>query len=271
MWFSTESAGSARRRRVSTRCKANMLSKPVISIVDVSFAFGQVVVLENASVDILANEFIAIIGPNGGGKTTLIKLIMGMLEPQRGTILVFGQSPWSVRRRFGYMPQHPRFDYEFPVSVMNVVLMGRLGHGLDIGPFGSSDRELATKALDVVGCADLGSRSFSALSAGQRQRVLIARSLVSEPEILILDEPTANLDPSVQGDLYDLLHKLNERMTVIIVSHDVGFVSKHVDRVVCVNREVVLHKASAIKGDVISTLYGEMGVHLVDHEHHSHE
>ena len=248
-----------------------MSNEPVISIRDVSFSFGEVAVLDNVSVDIAANEFIAVIGPNGGGKTTLIKLMMGLIEPQQGTIRVFGKIPWSARRRFGYMPQYPSFDYDFPVSVMNVVSMGRLGHGLKLGPFGAADRELAGRSLNVVRCSHLRDRAFSDLSSGQRQRVLIARALVSEPDILVLDEPTANLDPSVQDDLYDLLHTLNERMTVIMVSHDVGFVSKHVDRVVCVNREVVLHTASAIKGDVISTLYGEMGVHLVDHDHHSHE
>lgn len=236
-----------------------------------TFSYGEVLALENVTVDILANEFIAVIGPNGGGKTTLVKLMMGMLEPDRGDIRVLGGSPWSARQRFGYVPQLTRFDYEFPISVMNVVLMGRLGLGRGVGPFGASDRESATRALEVVGCADLTNRSFSELSGGQSQRVLIARALASEPDILILDEPTANLDPTVQGDFYDLLHELKSQMTVIIVSHDVAFVSKHVDRVVCVNRNVVLHKASALHGDVIETLYGEMGVHLVDHAHHPDE
>ncbi len=248
-----------------------MSSQPIIAIRDVSFSYGEVLALENVTVDILANEFIAVIGPNGGGKTTLVKLMMGMLEPDWGDIRVLGGPPWSVRQRFGYVPQHTRFDYEFPISVMNVVLMGRLGHGPGVGPFGASDRESASRAMAVVGCADLGKRSFSELSGGQSQRVLIARALVSEPDILILDEPTANLDPTVQDDFYDLLHELKNQMTVIIVSHDVAFVSKHVDRVVCVNRTVVLHKASALHGDVIETLYGEMGVHLVDHTHHPDE
>jgi len=248
-----------------------MPNEPRITIRDLTFAFGDVIALEHVNLDIHANEFIAIIGPNGGGKTTLVKLMIGMLEPQQGTVRVLGQHPWSVRQRFGYMPQHLRFDYAFPISVMNVVLMGRLGRGAGIGPFRAVDRESARRALDVVSCSELANRHFAELSGGQRQRVLIARALVSEPDILILDEPTANLDPSVQDDFYDLLHDLKKRMTVMIVSHDVAFVSKHVDRVVCVNREVVLHKASAIQGDVISTLYGEMGVNLVDHEHHSHD
>jgi zinc transport system ATP-binding protein len=248
-----------------------MTTPPVISVRDLWFSFGEIDVLEGVSLDIGEREFVAVIGPNGGGKTTLVKLIMGLFEPRRGSIHVFGDTPRSMTRRFGYLPQHPNLDPDFPASVMNVVLMGRLGHGPGFGPFRHDDRKLAVRALDEVGCAPLKSRTFSELSGGQRQRVLIARALASEPDVLILDEPTANLDPSVQDELYDLLHQLSGRMTVIIVSHDVGFVSEHVDKVVCVNRTVVLHTASAIKGDVIATLYGGIGVHLVDHEHHHHE
>jgi zinc transport system ATP-binding protein len=253
------------------RKRKKVANEPAVKIRDMSFSYGEVVALENVDVDIAPREFAAVIGPNGGGKTTLVRLIMGLLEPQRGSIHVFGQAPWSARRRFGYVPQHPRLDYEFPITVINVALMGRLGLGRNVGPYRSADYEVTERALQVVSCRDLRNRPFASLSSGQRQRVLIARAVASEPDILILDEPTANLDPSVQDDLYDLLHKLNEQMTVIMVSHDVGFVSKHVHNVVCVNRQVVLHSASAIKGDVISTLYGGIGVHLVDHEHHSHE
>jgi zinc transport system ATP-binding protein len=242
-----------------------------VTILGLSFSYGEVRALENVNLSIDDREFVAVIGPNGGGKTTLIRLIMGLLEPQRGSILVFGMPPWTVRRRFGYVPQHPRLDYEFPVTVTDVALMGRLGAGARVGPYRTTDRAAVGRALEVVGCSDLRNRPFSALSSGQRQRVLIARAITAEPELLILDEPTANLDPSVQDELYDLLHGLNDKMTVIIVSHDVGFVSKHVNKVACVNRDVVLHKAADIKGDVISTLYGGLGVRLVDHEHHTHE
>ncbi|MDH3215458.1 MAG: ABC transporter ATP-binding protein [Candidatus Krumholzibacteria bacterium] len=251
--------------------KGDMMKKRAVTISDVSFSYDGVSALENVNLNIEEREFTAIIGPNGGGKTTLIKLMMGLLQPQMGSIVVFGVPPWSARRRFAYVPQHPRLDYEFPVTVMDVVLMGRLGSTARIGPYRSADRESAMRALDVVGCSNLYKRSFAALSSGQRQRSLIARALAAQPDILILDEPTANLDPTVQNDLYELLHELNKEMTVIIVSHDVGFVSKYVHKVACVNRQVVLHSASAIKGDVISTLYGEMNVRMVDHDHHSRE
>lgn len=243
----------------------------VVSIRDMWFWYGEILVLENVSLDIEQGEFAAIIGPNGSGKTTLIKLMMGMLEPERGTIGMFGTTPPAARGRFGYMPQHPQLDFAFPVTVMDVVLMGRLGHGLNLGPYRGADRERAEKAIKEVNCEGLRDRPFGALSSGQRQRILIARALTSDPELLFLDEPTANLDPSIQGDFYELLHGLNERMTLVIVSHDVGFVSKHVNKVICVNRDVVLHRASEIHGDLVSMLYGKMGVRLVDHDRHSHE
>ncbi|UCG50958.1 MAG: ABC transporter ATP-binding protein [Candidatus Latescibacterota bacterium] len=249
-----------------------MQSEPVIRVRDLDFSYdGRNLVLEDVNVDVNGGEFAAVIGPNGGGKTTLLRLILGLLEPQRGTIDVFDRRPCESRRRIGYMPQYPRLDPDFPVTVMDVALMGRLAKGPRVGPYRRVDRDVALGALDEVSCADLRNRSFSRLSSGQRQRVLIARALSSEPDLLLLDEPTSNLDPSVQDDLHDLLHTLNERMTVIVVSHDVAFVSKHVNRVVCVNRTVALHPTSEMKGDLVSMLYGDHGVRLVDHEHHSHE
>ncbi|NIM20178.1 MAG: ATP-binding cassette domain-containing protein [Candidatus Latescibacteria bacterium] len=247
-----------------------MSVESVISIRDVFFSFGRHIVLENVSLDIEDGEFVAVIGPNGAGKTTLLKLILGLLEPQRGSVRVFGTKPLAARRRIGYMPQYPRLDYDFPVTVGDVVLMGRLGLSSKLGPYPSSDRQAADRALEEVSCADLRDRPFSALSGGQRQRVLIARALAAEPDVLLFDEPTLSLDPEVQHDLYELLHMLNERMTVIIVSHDVGFVSKYVQKIVCVNRTVVLHCASEINGNIVSMLYGDMDVRLVDHDSRAH-
>jgi zinc transport system ATP-binding protein len=248
-----------------------MTAETIISLRNVHFSYGNHIVLENVTFDIKKGEFAAVIGPNGSGKTTLIKLILGLLDPHQGTIHVFDGSALSARRRIGYMPQYPRLDYDFPVTAMDVVLMGRLGNGTKVGPFRSFDRKIAEQALEEVACRNLHNRPFSALSSGQRQRILIARALASEPELLLFDEPTTSLDPEIQNEFYELLHKLNERMTVIIVSHDVGFVSKHVQKIICVNRTVALHSGSEIEGDFVSMLYGEMGVKIVDHHSHSQE
>jgi zinc transport system ATP-binding protein len=242
-------------------------NEPIIVLQDVDFAYDTQPVLAHVNLEILAHEFVAVIGPNGGGKTTLIKIVMGLLQPQKGTVRLFGKSAASVRGRFGYTPQHALFDYDFPVTVLDVVLMGRLRPRLSLGPFRRHDREAAMSALEEVGCASLHARPFSDLSGGQRQRVLIARALTSQPEALFLDEPSANLDPSIQDEFYALLRRLSQRMAVVIVSHDVSFVSKHVQKVVCVNREVYLHDTAELKGSVLDELYGEMGVRAVDHKH----
>lgn len=245
-----------------------MTNSNAIQFDHLHFSYGAAPILEDVSFTIEEREFAAVIGPNGGGKTTMLKLILGLIEPQAGYVTVFGQRPVASRRRIGFMPQHPGLDPQFPVTVTDVVLLARLGSGHRFGRYGDADRAAARRALDAVGLHGLGDRSYSQLSSGQRQRVLIARALASEPEILLLDEPSANLDPSVQDDLYELLHRLNEKLTVLVVSHDVGFVSKYVGKVVCVNRRVVLHEASAVKGELTSILYGDLEMRVVDHGHH---
>lgn len=244
----------------------------VVSMRDLDFSYdGRNPILERVSFDIVPGEFAAIIGPNGGGKTTLLKLILGLVEPDRGTVRVFGCKAAEVRARVGYMPQYPALDPAFPVTVMDVALMGRLGRSPKAGPFRARDKEEAAAALREVSCWDARNRQFSNLSSGQRQRVLIARAIACQPDLLLLDEPTSNLDPSVQDDVQDLLVALNRRMTITVVSHDVAFVSKHVSKVVCVNRKVVLHPTSEMKDDTFARLYGQTGVRLVDHERRTHE
>jgi zinc transport system ATP-binding protein len=181
--------------------------------------------------------------------------MLGLLQPLEGAIQVLGRDPQSASRLVGYMPQHMEYDEQFPVNALDVVLMGRLGRHR-VGWYTAADREAAIRALDEMGVADLARRHFAALSGGQRQRVLIARAIVGDPELLLLDEPTAYVDPGFQDQFYSIVDALKSRMCVVIVSHDLGFVSERIETVVCVNRLVHVHPTAEITGAVIQDLYG---------------
>lgn len=242
-----------------------MTADTVIEISGVTFAYDVTPVLRDASLMIPRGDFACFVGPNGGGKTTLLKLVLGLLEPAEGSVRVLGVEAKAARRGVGYMPQHAHLDPSFPVTAMDVVLMGRLGCGAPFGRYNKRDRDIAGRALQDVNLYELRTRSYAAMSGGQRQRVLIARALASEPELLLLDEPTANLDINVEEQLYALLRELNQRLTIVMVSHDLGFVSKHVKTAVCVNRTVHTHSVGNLTGDVIQNLYGRE-IKLVQHE-----
>lgn len=242
------------------------MEKEVVNFQNVSFSFNDVLVLEEVSFSIQERSFISIVGPNGGGKTTLLKLMLGLLNPSRGTITVFGMPPDKARTSVGYMPQYIQFDPHFPVTVLDVVLMGRLRKGMRLGPYGKKDRAACLDALRKLEMHDARNRPFGALSGGQRQRVLMARALAAEPQLLLLDEPTSNVDMAVETELFELLHALSDVITVVVVSHDLGFVSQYVERVVCVNRRVFVHPTTAITGAMINELYGTH-VRMVRHEH----
>lgn len=238
----------------------------VIRIEGLRFSFGLAPVLQDVDLQVSEGEFLGLVGPNAGGKSTLLKLILGLLRPQSGLIQVLGTSPREARRRLGYVPQYPGFQRDFPISVEQVVLMGRLGLSPGLGWYRRADREAAHHALAEVEAADLARRRIGTLSGGQLQRVLLARALVGEPQILILDEPTANIDQRLEGDIFDLLAVLNARLTILVVSHDIAFISSYVDRVACLNRTLVCHRTDAIDGDLIHQLYGE-AVRRVAHHH----
>jgi zinc transport system ATP-binding protein len=239
----------------------------VIEIEDLRFSFDNGgPVLEDVSLAVAAQEFVTIIGPNGGGKTTLLKLMLGLLQPSAGRLRVLGTSPERARPRIGYMPQLATLDPRFPVRVLDVVLMGRLGPNRQVGAPSGEDRRAAMTALARVGMTDLARRTFSALSGGQRQRALLARALACDPELLLLDEPAAGLDQKMEQDFSALLGELTRSKTVVLVSHDLGFVSEIVDTVVCVRRTVSCHPMAALDGTMIKELYGGE-VRLVRHDH----
>jgi len=246
----------------------------VIEVRDLTFSYGAAPVLERIWLEVPDGELLGIVGPNAGGKSTLLKLILGLLEPQSGSVHVLGRRPHESRRLLGYVPQYPSFPRDFPITVEQAVLQGRLGWrqrpgwlaALTPGRYTRTDRVAARQSLEEVEADDLVQRQIGSLSGGQLQRVLLARALVGEPRILILDEPTANIDQRMEGEIFDLLKRLNARMTILVVSHDVAFISSYVKRVACINRTLVCHRTDAIDGRVIQELYGEK-VRMVAHRH----
>ncbi len=235
---------------------------------EVAFGYDREPVIEQASFAIAPKAMVAVVGPNGSGKTTLLRLLLGTVEPQRGRVRVFGHPPRAVRRRIGYVPQQHQFDPRFPVTVREVVMMGRVERHW--GPLCRHDCAAAEQALAQVDLADRADHAFADLSGGQRQRVLIARALASQPELLLLDEPTANVDWVVEQKLYELLEKLHALLTVVLVSHDLGVVTRYVDTVVCVNRRVWVHPTEEFGGEVIREVYGGARK-LVRHDHNHHD
>jgi len=241
------------------------MNTSAISICDLSFSYDTQVVLTDVNLEIQALDSICVVGPNGGGKSTLIKLIVGLLKPDSGDVRVFGEKPEAARLGIGYVPQYARYDPQFPISVFEVVCMGRLSNSWT-GWYTREDREQVMESLNLIGLADIAAQPFSAISGGQRQRVLIARALASEGNILILDEPTANIDHESELQFFDLLTELNKRMTILMVTHEVGFASTFFKRIACVNKQVVIHPTSALTGDLIRDMYGG-DLQMIRHDH----
>ena len=242
-----------------------MANDPVVCLKDVWFSYDGRSVLEAVNLDVKAGDLIFVVGPNGGGKSTLLKLILGAVGPTRGQVRVFGQSPERVRQRVGYMPQQLQYDSAFPVTVRDVVLMGRLG-GWVGGWYGRADKLAVEAAMEELGVADLAKRPFFAMSGGQRQRVLIARAMACQPDLLLLDEPMASVDAGVEARFFGLLEKLNQTMTIVMVSHDLKFVSGMADKAVCVSGTVAVHPTAEITGAVVEQLYGRP-LRVVRHDH----
>lgn len=237
----------------------------IIELDKVSFSYGYVPVLRDISFTVNKGEFLGIIGPNAGGKSTLLKLILGLLHPNAGKITVFGEHPKKGCLRIGYVPQYPAFPRDFPINVLDMVLLGRLSK-TTWRKYTATDREIAQNSLKAVEIADITNKTINSLSSGQLQRALIARALTSKPDVLILDESTANIDLHTEKDIFTLLKQYSKHMTVIVVSHDISFISRYVNRVACLNQTITCHTASEITSNSVEELYGKH-VKIIQHTH----
>jgi len=233
-----------------------MAEYPAISFKHIYFSYNGMPVLEDISFDIEPNDYLGIIGPNGGGKTTLLKIMLGLVKPTSGKLLIYDKPPSQNRKLIGYVPQYSSFDRQYPINVWDVVLMGRLGKTRLFGSYSDIDNRFAEEALDKVAMAKLKKRQIGQLSGGQLQRVLIARALAANPKILLLDEPTTSIDPESETGLYDLLTELNKSMTIVFVSHDVGAISQNVNSIACLNVKLHHHGSKDLTPEVIESVYG---------------
>ncbi|MFW6414905.1 MAG: metal ABC transporter ATP-binding protein [Thermodesulfobacteriota bacterium] len=228
----------------------------IIQLSGVDFFYGNSPVLEDIDLEISPGEFIAVLGPNGGGKTTLIKLILGLLTPDCGSIRVFGREPKHSVHRMGYLPQHIDIKEDIPVTVLEIVLMG-LVRARKFGWFYSHrDRKLAFDALEKVEMEKYANCNITRLSGGQKQRVFIARALVSNPDLLILDEPTSNIDPQGKFCFYEFLTSLSSAVTILVVSHDLSITSAGIDSLGCLNRKLVYSPEPKLTQEMFELLYG---------------
>ena len=246
------------------------MTDKIVSISDLWVYRREHVVLEDINLELLEGDFLGLIGPNGGGKSTLLKAMLGLIKPDRGSITIFGKKPAAARSRMGYVPQKTVFDQSFPVKVLDVVLMGRYSRAGLLHRYDRQDRKAALEALQAVGMEERAEREIGALSGGEQQRVFVARSLVSDPELLLLDEPTAGVDSAQQTDFYDLLCHLNRDMgiAIVLVSHDVTAISTYVSKIACLNQRLYYHGTKELSNEDIEKAYGcpvEMIAHGTPH------
>ncbi|HUV16565.1 MAG TPA: ABC transporter ATP-binding protein [Pelolinea sp.] len=220
--------------------------------------------LEDINLTVYEADFIGLIGPNGGGKTTLLKVIIGLLKPFRGSVRVMGKSVDDGRCHIGYVPQYVDFDSQFPIRVWEVVQMGLLGCRKPLQPITQADRDLIQYALEQVEMEKFRDRAIGDLSVGQRQRVYIARALATGPQILLLDEPTASIDPQVANTIYDLLVRINQTVSILMVSHDMNAVSSYVKSIGCLNRRMHYHGDKEVTEDMLEAIY-ECPVDIIAH------
>ncbi len=239
----------------------------LISLRNVSVNYDETTALEQVSLDIYPDDFLGIIGPNGGGKTTLVKAILGIIE-HSGEVLYSPTLFARNHRLIGYLPQQSEFDRSFPISVVEVVMSGLQSERGFASRYTSEDREKALKLLEMAGIEDIAERQISEVSGGQMQRALLCRAVILEPKLLILDEPTNFVDNQFENELYTLLHRLNERMAIVMVSHDLGTITSVVKSIVCVNRTVHRHDSNIITAEQLENYH--CPIQIISHGHIPH-
>lgn len=227
----------------------------IVEIRDVTFAYNGETVIEEVNLVVKQGDFTAMIGPNGGGKTTLLRLILGLLKPAKGEIRVNNEPPEKASACIGYVPQDVHINRRFPISALDVVLMGKLDPKNRWARNSASDRQDALMALQRLEMDRYAEKKIGELSGGQRQRVFIARALVTRPKLLLLDEPTASIDTKGQADFYALLKELNQDITILLVSHDLLVVSRYIKSVACVNKRLHYHSQAEITGEMLESMY----------------
>ncbi len=243
------------------------MSGPAIELDRVSLSRDGERVLDDVSLRIERREFLAVLGPNGSGKTSMLLVILGGLTPQAGAVSVLGTSPREARTRVGYVPQRASFERDFPIPVLDVALMGRITRRGLGRRFTAHDLEVARATLARMQVERLAGRPIGALSGGELQRVLIARALAGEPEVLLLDEPTASLDEPMERSVWELLEELAGELTIVLVSHDIGAVTRHVQRVACLNRRLFVHPAAELTPELLERVYGAPLRVITSHDH----
>jgi zinc transport system ATP-binding protein len=238
--------------------------REVISIRHLWARYTREPVLEDVNLSVKELDFIGLIGPNGSGKTTLFRVLLGLLPPMSGEVRIMGKSVKQGRRYIGYVPQNVEFDRIFPISVWDVVLLGRLGKRRLLQNYTNKDDICVEEALRSVEMLHLRDRPLGELSGGQRKRVYIARALATEPKILLLDEPVAGIDPHIGTHIYDLLKQLNDRITILMISHDIGAIASCVKTVGCLNRQLYYHAEKQITPEMLEVVY-QCPVDLIAH------
>ncbi len=234
-------------------------------VVGLTLQVGDTLILDNIDLEIPEGDFLAIIGPNGAGKSVLIKLILGLITPTSGTIELYGAPPALGRKHVGYVPQFATFDRNFPITALEVVSMGVTGQGGLFARIKKKDREMANEALQQVELQHLAARQIGALSGGELQRVLIARAIVQNPRMIILDEPTASLDTKIGKSVFELIKQLGATKTIVMITHDIGVVSSYVKTIACLNRRIFKHDAECLTENTLQDLYGGH-VDIIKHE-----